>query len=83
MEAVTRQDGLGPEPTVHDLVTGTDDDYCGSDPPLRADDPDTQWGDCWCTRASDHGGDCVCEPCRDRYGAPGWPKPQAGGDECA
>ncbi|MEU6342189.1 hypothetical protein ABZ883_14755 [Streptomyces sp. NPDC046977] len=57
-----------PEP----LTTGTDDDYCGIDPPQRADDPDSQWGDCWCTRPSDHEGEHRCEPCTSRHGAPGW-----------
>lgn len=59
-------------------VSGTDDDYCGADPPPVVVAPDgTEWvpGDCWCTRPSDHDGDCICEPCRDRYGAPGWPRP--------
>lgn len=55
-------------------VTGTDDDYCGSEPPMRADDPESLWGDCWCTRPTGHDGDCLCEPCGKR-GAPGWPKP--------
>lgn len=40
---------------------------CGSTPP----DLDT-WGDCWCTLLPEHDGPCVCEPCRDRHGAPGW-----------
>lgn len=59
------------------IVTGTDDDYCGSEPPMRADEPGTQWGDCWCTLRGNHDGDCVCEPCRDRNGAPSWPNPNA------
>lgn len=53
-------------------VTGTDDDYCGSDPPQRADDPDSQWGDCWCTLPTGHDGPCRCETCTERHGAPGW-----------
>lgn len=61
------------------IVTGTDDDYCGADPPMRADNPDTKWGDCWCTKPSSHDGECVCEPCRDRFGAPGWPNHARGG----
>lgn len=54
------------------------DDVCGSDPPrfLTAADG-TRWmaGDCWCTLPPDHGGDCVCETCAARYGAPGWRTP--------
>lgn len=41
---------------------------CGSEPPRNG-----AWGDCWCTLPPEHPEqECVCEPCRDRYGAPGW-----------
>lgn len=55
-----------------DDPTGTDDDYCGVEPPTRADDPRTNWGDCWCTLPANHEGECLCEPCHVRHGAPGW-----------
>lgn len=58
----------GPAPAQ----TGDDDDYCGVDPPRRADDPNTQWGDCWCTLPTSHTGQHHCQPCTDRHGAPGW-----------
>jgi hypothetical protein len=56
----------------------TEDDVCGSEPPRLITDAQGQvWrtGDCWCTLAPDHDGDCVCETCQDRHGAPGWPNP--------
>jgi len=59
---------------IDDLVTGTDDDMCGAEPPQRADDPDSPWGDCWCTKPGDHEGDHACEPCTKRHGAPSWPQ---------
>lgn len=46
---------------------GKDEPICGSEPPR-----DGQWGDCWCTLPPDHDGECVCAPCRERHGAPGW-----------
>ncbi len=51
------------------------DDVCGSEPPRRLMGPDgVEWltGDCWCTREVGHEGDCLCEICAYRYGAPGW-----------
>lgn len=62
------------EPSMEDLCTGTSEAMCGAEPPLRADHPDTQWGDCWCTLLPDHEGDHSCEPCTKRHGAPPWPQ---------
>jgi hypothetical protein len=49
---------------------------CGSESPAVLVGPDgRQWasGDCWCTLPPEHREElCVCEPCRDRFGAPGW-----------
>lgn len=47
---------------------GEQDEVCGSEPPRNG-----AWGDCWCTLPPEHPEkECVCGPCRDRYGAPGW-----------
>lgn len=52
---------------------------CGSEPPAPDGEDGRVWGDCWCTLPADHEDDeCVCTPCRDRFGAPGWPKPVGG-----
>jgi hypothetical protein len=51
------------------------DDICGSEPPpflIGVDGSKWVAGDCWCTLAPGHQGDCVCEICRKRYGMPGW-----------
>jgi hypothetical protein len=59
-------------------VTAVDAPVCGSEPPRTLTAPDgTEWtaGDCWCTLPPDHDGQCVCEPCRDRHGTPGWQNP--------
>lgn len=51
------------------------DDVCGSEPPRVVKGPDGGFwvpGDCWCTREPGHEGDCLCEICADRHGAPGW-----------
>lgn len=69
-------------PSMKDLCTGTDEAMCGAEPPLRADHPGTQWGDCWCTLLPDHEGDHRCEPCAHRHGAPSWPQ-EASDDENA
>lgn len=48
---------------------------CGSEPPdFIRDDEGRVWhsGDCRCTLPPQHDGRCVCEPCRQRTGAPGW-----------
>lgn len=50
------------------------EDVCGSDPPVPDGDDGRVWGDCWCTRLPGHDGDCACEICQARFGAPGWPK---------
>lgn len=62
------------------MLLTDDDPICGSEPPRTITAPDGEvWqaGDCWCTLDADHDGDCVCEPCRDRFGAPGWRKASA------
>lgn len=60
-------------------MASQDEPVCGSEAPEVLIAPDgTEWaaGDCWCTLAVDHEGDeCVCEPCRDRCGAPPWRSP--------
>jgi hypothetical protein len=66
------------ERTVKDIVTGTDEDCCGAEPPsgefTAADGARGMYGDCWCTLPGDHEGDHTCEPCAERYGAPPWPR---------
>lgn len=55
--------------------TTDDDDCCGSQPPRTlVDDNGETWiaGDCWCTLPDGHEGQCLCEPCHRRTGAPGW-----------
>lgn len=59
--------GTAPEATAVD-----DEPFCGAEPPTRADDPNGQWGDCWCTLPPGHAGEHRCEPCTERHGAPGW-----------
>lgn len=52
-----------------------DDEVCGSEPPpLITDAQGDHWapGDCWCTREPGHEGECACEICTERNGAPGW-----------
>ena len=60
-----------PEKTTSDINL-----ICGSEPPRLIVALDgTEWsaGDCWCTLPLDHPApQCVCAPCRDRHGAPGW-----------
>lgn len=51
------------------------DDCCGSQPPRTlVDDEGQTWlaGNCWCTLDEGHEGQCLCEPCFIRNGAPGW-----------
>ena len=71
----------GQEPDVTGTVDGkrfhalAADEECGSEPPrYLTDHRGREWvsGDCWCTLAVGHEGECVCGVCRDRYGAPGW-----------
>lgn len=64
----------GGEPPVELLTTGTDHDMCNAEPPQRADDDASSWGDCWCTKPEGHEGDHACEPCTARHGAPTWPQ---------
>lgn len=48
---------------------------CESEPPAVLTCADgVEWipGDCWCTRPQGHEGQCVCEICAKRFGAPGW-----------
>ena len=54
------------------VCTDGEEECCGAEPPSRADDPNSQWGDCWCTRPPGHDGEHRCEPCSERHGAPGW-----------
>lgn len=49
-----------------------EEECCGAEPPTRADDPNSQWGDCWCTLPPGHDGEHSCQPCTERHGAPGW-----------
>ena len=66
-----------PEPSItgdpYDWVS--DSEQCGSEPPRGiTDERGREWwfGDCWCTLTPLHDGLCHCEPCTERYGAPGW-----------
>lgn len=55
------------------------EEFCGSEPPRElVDEHGRIWkpGDCWCTRPPHHDGDCLCEVCHARHGAPGWPTPK-------
>ena len=63
-----KEAGPAPAPTLSAYL-GDQDSICGSEPPR-----DGTWGDCWCTLPPDHPEEqlCVCEPCAERYGAPGW-----------
>lgn len=78
---MTRDDGVEREHRDQDPARVTIDrlaeldDVCGSEPPMRLmDTHGVEWvpGDCWCTREQGHEGDCRCDICADRYGAPGW-----------
>jgi hypothetical protein len=40
---------------------------CLAEPPEN-----NQWGDCWCTLPAGHAGQHQCEPCTERFDAPGW-----------
>ncbi len=49
------------------VQTGDTGECCDSEPPRSG-----TWGDCWCTLADGHEGLCFCQPCTERFGAPGW-----------
>lgn len=75
--AVPVAEEMAPE----NLVTGSDGNWCGADPPAEPgqeitlpDGTKFAWGDCDCTKPSGHDGDHECEPCTKRHGAPTWPK---------
>jgi hypothetical protein len=68
-------------PVPESLTTGSDDDWCGAEPPGGAgaqwtakDGSTGTWGDCYCTKPSGHEGDHDCEPCSQRHGALPWPQ---------
>jgi hypothetical protein len=56
----------------HAVCMDGEEECCGAEPPSRADDPNSQWGDCWCTLRPGHDSEHRCEPCTERHGAPGW-----------
>lgn len=70
--------------TRPDSTNTADDDepFCGVDPPQRADDPNAQWGDCWCTLPPDHDGQHHCQPCTERHDAPGWDDDEEACEDC-
>lgn len=69
------------ERTVNKTAVKRVDEYCYATPPggvgaqwTGPDNTSGSWGDCDCTKPSDHEGDHACEPCTKRHGAPSWPQ---------